>query len=102
LQTRDTGSGNSRKPHCGLRRRSSKKSAVYDWYTHLQTTKSYILAYDKRRRRQTTSKNDENVTEVRTTLTPDRRVTTEQTVNEIAISSGWILSIMKDATVASV
>lgn len=102
MQTRDIGSGNSCKPHCGLRRRSSKKSAVYDWYTHLQTTKSYILAYDKRRHKPTTSKNDENVTEVRTTLTPDRRVTTEQIANEIAISSGWILSILKDGTASSV
>lgn len=84
-------------------------TAVYEYeapnnplYTHLQTTKSYILAYDKRRRGPTTSKNDENVTEVRTTLTPDRRVTTEQIANETAISSRWILSILKDVTAASV
>jgi len=75
---------------------------MYDWYTHLQTTKSYILAYDKCRRRPTTSKNDESVTEVRKILTPDRRLTTEQTASEIAISSGWILSILKDVTAATV
>jgi len=77
LQRGDIGSGNSCKPNCGLWRQSSKKSAVYDWYTHLKMTSSYILSYDKHRRRPTTSKNDENVTEVRTTLTPDPRVTTE-------------------------
>jgi hypothetical protein len=43
-------------------------------------------------------KNDENVTKVRTTLTPDRRVTTEQLANETVISSGWILSIPKYVT----